>query len=344
MKILMGIGDIHLRDKPFYKKGLNNFLEWFDSKIPDNKRDCTEIILTGDIFDKISLYPETSALAIKFFKTLHKKASTVYSILGNHDYGLTQYHIKNTTPFLKKLNVQVIEEPCTITTNLGFKLLCLPWAYNFTHAKMNDYIKKNCDQQYYDACISHWEIDSLFGSSCIELNNVQSKVFYCGHIHSHATNPYYLGSILPNNISEIKTEDFSVLRMLVQKDDNNCITKDLPIPSFISIKSTHIHSLTDLENIQNQDSTIFFKIYYDPAISLNDIENKSKVLGLQVYSIEPEGKEEIEIPSLQEDFLLNKEVYIPKSHTDLLQRYAKQFKLSEKEFELAQKLITEVEV
>lgn len=346
MNILMGIGDIHLRDKAFYKKGIDGFLQWFDSKIPDTKKDCTEIMIAGDIFDRISLLPETSALAIKFFDVLRRKASTVYTILGNHDYGLTQYHVKNVTPFLKKLHVQVIEEPCTIETKLGFRILCLPWAYNLSHVKINEYIKNNCTGQSYDACVSHWEISPLFDSPNIDLSEVQSASFYCGHIHSHSADNKYLGSILPNSIPEVKENDNSILRMLVKKDDGTCITKDLTIPSFISIKTLHIQSLADLDQYSNVvNNNVFFKIKYNTNLTVTNIENKCNLLNIQVYSIEPEHKEEEEDVNilLQENFLNNK-VYVPKNHKDLLQKYAGQFTLSEKEFALAQKLVEEVDM
>src|SRR5574344_572623 len=122
-KALIGIGDIHLRSKNYYKTGLKAFLDWFNKTFPDERREETEIVIAGDVLNKVAMLPFVAASTVNLFETLHKKAKNVYVILGNHDYGMSKYKVINTKDFLEKEGAIVIDTLCEYTTELGFKLL-----------------------------------------------------------------------------------------------------------------------------------------------------------------------------------------------------------------------------
>ena len=76
IKALVGIGDIHLRKKDFFEVGIEKFEKWFDETFPNEAKENTEIILAGDIFDKIALLPSVAAEAVKLSNLFFKKAKT----------------------------------------------------------------------------------------------------------------------------------------------------------------------------------------------------------------------------------------------------------------------------
>ena len=89
--------------------------------------------------------------------------------------------------------------------------------------------------------------------------------------------------------------------------------------------------------------SIFFKIYYDNALlKKKDIESMARLIGLQVYSIDPLGSDE-------ESFIASQEVELKddidlkeaQSHMDILNEYKDCFNFTDEEYELAKKIIEE---
>lgn len=326
IKALVGIGDIHLRKKDFFEVGIEKFEKWFDETFPNEAKENTEIILAGDIFDKIALLPSVAAEAVKLSNLFFKKAKRVYAILGNHDYGLHRYRVENSKKLLDELGFIVIDNLTTLTTENGFRVLCLPWVYNTSLGKVNEFIKQN-ENENFDAVCAHWELEPLFGDEFMDLSNVKTNSYMIGHIHSHNSNPKYLGSVLPNSVAEGKELDNSVIKMLCKDfDQNKSKEREVPIPSFVSISEVVIQSLEDLSSLQ-KDSSVFYKIFHPATITEKSVKTQAELLGLNIYSLEKiheEGSEE-----------LNTEVEI-KEYTktgpeDLIELYAEALNITEEE-------------
>lgn len=331
MNRIIGIGDIHLRSKSYYKVGFNQFLNWIDTTLKNEDKSSTEILIAGDILDKVTILPYAAALTVDFFRMLKQKAENVYVILGNHDYGLSEYKVINTKSFLEKNGVTVIDQLCEYTTQLGFKLLCLPWTYGSRHKDVNEFLKEHTGS--YDVCTAHWELESLYGSDFVDLSNVQSKTFMCGHIHSHKVNPMYLGSILPNNIEELKTKDPSVLRVLSQDGK----VEDINIPDFVKLATFTIKDLTDLNQL-SKDPDVFYKVYHPKTISSRDIIAQAKILGLKVYGTEKD-REELSIDFKSIDDV---QEYKVQSHEDILNSCRERMQLTDEVYNLCLQTITAV--
>ena len=302
IKALLEIGDLHLRKKDFFEVGFKKFSEWFDNTFPDEARENTEIILAGDVFDKIALLPSVAAMAVELSNLLFKKAKTVYAILGNHDYGLHKYRIENTKGLLEELHFTVIDELSVVTTKLGFKILCLPWIYGSSFKKVNAFIKEHENEEY-DVLCSHWELEPMFGNKedFIDISNLKVKSYACGHIHSHNQNPKYLGSILPNSIAEGKEFNNSVVKMFCKDfESGKSKERQIDIPSFISIKEIQLKNLEELSSLV-RDPAVFYKIFFREGITERSIVTQANLLGLNIYSLEKthDGEQKAEIQKIE---------------------------------------------
>ena len=341
-KILVGIGDAHLRNRAFYKKGLKDFINWIDQILPDSKKEDTEIILAGDILHRVYMLPLVSALALDLFEILHRKASTVYAILGNHDYGLNKYKVVNSQVLLERMGVVVINKFCDYITKNGFNLCCLPWVYGSSHAKVQKYIEENTKGKSYDALVTHWELESVAGSPYIDISSIDTKAYFCGHIHSHDTNPQYLGSILPNSVAENKDYDHSVIRLLAKDmDTGNVKQAEMTIPSFLTLKKCTIQSLTDLKNLEVNEN-VFYKICHSPIINDHDVYVQARLLGLHVYKTEPirEDEEAFE-PGEFKELSIDKK-YTSQDPKDILTAYKDKLGLTDEEYTDCLQIIEEV--
>lgn len=287
-RLLLGLGDPHCRKETWYKYGIKKIIEWMDKEVfpPKLPRDRVEVLITGDSLDDVLMDPKDSAAAVEFFNYLTSKASTVYAILGNHDYGLEDYKIIDASPFLESLGVTVIKEVGPMVTNLGFKLFNIPWVPKTKHNEINELLKSYTNNEY-DVVTSHWELEkSIMSEHFVDVHSLKAKAYMCGHIHQHSFNPDYLGSLLPNNISEVKDKNPSVIRMLFTQDGNSeYILKDFPIPSVVHIVQKEITSVNDLDQFELKEDT-FYKIEIDSSLDKRLVRLKAKNLGIQVYDIE----------------------------------------------------------
>lgn len=319
IKTLIGIGDVHLRSKKFYKVGFKAFLDWFDKKFPDSEKETTEILLAGDVLNKVSMLPYVAASTVDLFKVLHKKAKNIYIILGNHDYGLSKYKVISTKDFLEREGAIVIDDFCEYRTELGFNLLCLPWKYGATHAKVNAFLNNLDLSKSYDVCTAHWELESLYGSDFVDLSKVNAKTFMCGHIHSHKVNPKYLGSILPNSIAETKDYDKSIVRALSMNESGEKWKEhELEIPNFLQLRTVTIKSLADIIGLSKEENC-FYKILHPKTIPAKDVANQTRLSGINLYGTGVVEEEKPEI-DLQKD-LENIKEYSVQSHLDILELY-----------------------
>lgn len=323
---LVGLGDIHTRNKPFYRYGFKEFLKWLDQKFPDESKETTEFFLAGDILNKVSMVPPTSADLIELDKVLKRKARTIYVILGNHDYGLTNYKVVSAEELLVSLGWVVITENQVLTTGLGFKVLCLPWQPSVSFAALNEYVESLKGTQF-DAFVSHWDLDFSFSEdSFIKTQEVQTLAFMGGHIHSHKWNNKYLGSILPNSSAENKEQDRSVVRVVIKDfETNKHKVVDLEIPSFVRLPKVYIKDLSELDSLEKSPD-----IFYKFISNILNLKIEAKKRGLQVYKIEKEDFEsklqsEDEENPTQEIDGFNYTLY---NHKQLLDLYAEELKLN----------------
>ena len=341
-KILVGLGDAHLRNRAFYKKGLKDFIEWIDKTLPDSKKEDTEIVLAGDVLHRIYMLPLVSALALDLFAVLHKKAATIYAILGNHDYGLNKYKVESSQVFLEKLGVVVINKFCDYTTKNGFNLCCLPWVYGSSHAKVQKYIEENTKGKSYDVLVAHWELESVAGSPCIDISSIDTKAYFCGHIHSHDTNPQYLGSILPNSVAENKDYDHSVIRLLAKDTETGNVKQaEITIPSFLTLKKQEIQSLTELKNLEVNEN-VFYKILHPPIIDGKDVYVQARLLGLHVYKTEIIREDEESMISGEFKELSIDKKYTSQNPKDILTAYKDKLGLTDEEYTDCCQIIDEV--
>ena len=331
---LLEIGDIHCRKSSFYSEGIKSFEEWFDKKFSDSARESTEIVIAGDFMHSIMFLPTAAAEACNLVNLFKRKASTIYVIPGNHDYGLSSYKVESSTPFLRELGVEVITEFCEYETKLGFKLLCDPWEFKKTHKQVSAQLEAAQDKEF-DSVVTHWELEPMPNSSeFIDVTKLNTKTFACGHIHAHKQNPKYLGSILPNSISENKDEDQSVIRALVMDTENRSRFKvtDIDIPSFITLEKVTISTLSDIGKLP-VNPKIFYKITYDgDIIHASDIRNQAKLYGIHVYKLDP-IKKVSEEQELEENSIFAKDKLGSYTPVDILQFCKDQLDVTEEEYE-----------
>lgn len=333
-KQIIGIGDIHLRSKGFYRLGISRFFNWIDKTLPSSEKEFTEILLAGDVLNKVTMLPEAAGLAVKLLKLLKTKASKVYIILGNHDYGLSNYKVISAKKFLcEEDNVVVIDTLCEYTTDLGFKLLCLPWCYGMKHSDVDAYVAQLPQDASYDVCTAHWELESCMGSDFINLKT-NAKAFMCGHIHSHKVNPYYLGSVLPNSIAEQKDDDPSILRYFI-RGDNGYSVKDVEIPSFVHIETVTIGNLGDIAQYTGHPD-IFYKIIHPKTIAGRDIKSQARISGVLVYETE---KLETETTKKEIKDVDDVPEYRVQTHKDILNSCKEKLQLDQDTYDLCMRTI-----
>ena len=337
-KVLLGFGDPHCRKEYWYKYGIDKLCDWMDvnlfpEKLPKEK---VEAIIVGDSLDDVQMVPEDSAAAVKFFRYLTSKCSTVYAILGNHDYGLEDYKIIDSAAFLESLGVVVIKNVGPMVTNLGFKIVNIPWLPKTKHNEINEILKSYTNNEY-DAVTSHWELEkSIMSEQFVDVHQLNAKAYLCGHIHQHSFNPDYLGSLLPNNILESKDTNPSIVRMLYKSDeDDSVITKDIPIPSVIHIVEKEITSVNDLDLFERKED-VFYKIMIDSSLDKRLVKVKAKNLGIQVYALDKIKKvKSVETDNPTTDNKLLK----PKTKLEMLKCIQQLLSLSDEDLEVCKQYI-----
>lgn len=282
--ILIGLGDIHIRKEDWYMEGFNSFIEYIDHTLPDSAKSYTEVFLPGDIAENIFLLPITSAMITRFIHILQKKASTVYVVVGNHDFGLVNYKVKSLRPFLENLGVVVIKQVSVVTTKLGFKVLCIPHKPSQTFAELNEELTQFTDE--YDCVVAHREVHPMIGSDeCMDISRINSHCYFLGHIHSHGNDSKYLGSILPNKIDEVKKNDPSVMR--IYRQDTKTYT-DFTLPDFIDIQKVYVSSYEDIRNIIVEPHTYYSFIIKGNCLSTSDVKHYCTLNSIPMYSCDYE--------------------------------------------------------
>lgn len=285
MKVLLNLGDPHLKYEPYYNYGLGRFIEWFDRTFPDKARDITEIFLAGDTLDKVTGTSSQEANAYPFISVLKKKAKYIYAIMGNHDYGIKALNIISNKEFLESLGITVISENCEFETKLGFKVLCLPWHPSYSYDTENAFLDLH-QHDNYDCIVSHWEYKPLFTDNFVDVTRVNSIAYAVGHVHTQGN--AYIGSLLPNSAAEQKTRTaFSVVRGIYEKEGILKVCDTL-IPSCVNIEEITLHSHLELGRLRSAIDT-FYKIRYDKAaLDKASILSWCKDNNINVYK-EPEA-------------------------------------------------------
>ena len=287
--LLISFGDVHIRKDTWYKVGFSKFIEFLEKTLPDNNREHTEIVLPGDIVENIYLYPETCAMVTLLISTLNRKAKTIYVILGNHDYGLVYYKIKSLKPLLESLGVIVIDELSEVKTELGFELLCVPHDPSQTFEVLNEKLKQYTEKTY-DCFISHRELKPMPDSTdFMDISNIKTNCFCCGHIHSHKNDNRYLGSILPNKVNEVKENDPSVLR-IYRKDSKTY--KDFELPVFVNIEKVFVQTSTDILNLAKKPDTFYYIMIVGNTLTIKDAKHYCELSNIPLYDCDYEEKEE----------------------------------------------------
>ena len=283
--VLLHLGDIHSKYSPYYNYGINKFIKWLDATLPEAGRESTEIILAGDMLDKVTGESSHASAMAPIVDVLKRKAKYIYAILGNHDYGIRALSRISNTEFLESLGIIVIKDLCVYTTKMGFKILCLPWTPYCTYNQVNDFVKEHLDEDF-DSVVAHWEIKPLFTDNFIDISKVKSTCKAVGHIHTKTNDPCYIGSVLPNSSSEMKYENsLSVIRSLVKTDKGSNVF-DIKIPSFVTIQLAAIKNFEDLKSLVSRED-LFYKIRFNSAnLEQREVLNYVYEHNIGLYKVE----------------------------------------------------------
>lgn len=245
---LYGIGDLHISTKPYYVEGFNKFISWL-SALNLGKREETEIFLVGDIFNSINITADTAAMFKRLVEVLDIKASAIYDIMGNHDYGIASYSVESTKQLLESYGIEVIDEPKIIKTKNGFDVICLPWTQaNLSHTKK--FVEQIDLTKHYDAIATHWYITKpKFVNGTVDVDipsNLNVTSYFAGHIHNTREDDKYLGSILPNSCDDDKYASCSVIKCVSINGETK--ERRITIPPFVKFVDIDLDKESFIDN------------------------------------------------------------------------------------------------
>lgn len=264
MKTICGIGDLHISNKQYYVEAYDKLLAWLSSQDFGCLRDELELFLVGDIFNSINITADIAAMFKRLVEVLYSKASKIYAIMGNHDYGISSYIVESAKGLLESYGICVIDKPCEITTDNGFKVLCFPWTQE-SISKSKQFMKSIDLSKQYDVLATHWYVTTpkfMNGdqSSILEIPpELKVTSVFAGHIHNTGESDLYLGSVLPNAADDDKWANPSVLKIV----SNGKETKKT-IPPFVKFVTVDIDKSQDVEDADG----VWYILEYSQASSL----------------------------------------------------------------------------
>lgn len=264
MKSICGIGDLHISTKPYYVEAYSKLLEWLSSLDFKASREDLEFFLVGDIFNSINITADIAAMFKRLVEVLYSKASRIYAIMGNHDYGISSYIVETTKGLLESYDIEVIDKPCELTTANGFKVLCFPWTQD-SILKSKQFMKTVDLSKKYDVLATHWYITApkfMNGdtSGVLEIpKELKATSVFAGHIHNTGESSLYLGSLIPNASDDDKWTNPSALKIV-----SNGAESKITVPPFVKFVTVDIDSCSNIEDKEG----VWYILEYSQASSL----------------------------------------------------------------------------
>lgn len=241
MKKVLSFGDVHFSAmNPWNIDAGNNFIKWFENQNFGQKEDI-EFLFAGDIAERDINPGIVIDQMNRLFKLCSEKGKATWICMGNHDKKLYHDRLQNSLMFLNNIQgVSVINEPKTITSANGFKILFLPHLHTTEmnsmtlHDYYNQLINSDGFIQEWDICTGHWNIAEGeghgFKSEGVNIEKLKPHVksWSLGHIHTRGLKEY-CGSIWPNKYDE----QYSLYKRCYKEYNENNQTIEMPLPEFL---------------------------------------------------------------------------------------------------------------
>lgn len=207
--MLCAIGDLHLSDNRPWSYDVSRTIVKYIIDSPHNNPD-NELVLLGDITESASMSGLLYDLLLNMFLAL--KYKTVYVLVGNHDkkpnkqgkLTLSYRFLMNRN--IKKIftnsDIRVIDTAQIIEIE-GMKCLMLPYIFNDSGLDFSYYEHLPSElNQKYDILFGHFSDTSQmeFTGKGVDISYIKRAYTCLGHQHNPSDN--YIGSVVPNSISE----------------------------------------------------------------------------------------------------------------------------------------------
>jgi len=199
-------GDIHLSDERPWSSQTCSEIVSFIQGLKENNEDNVAIF-TGDMTEHVKLDGSTYTHLLDIFRSLRFKETFV--ILGNHDIKRKKRGVGYSSP-LKILQSKKMFPNITLINTYqilnieGLKILVLP------HLTPEDggvetyaSLPKDIASDSFDIVTGHFADTSAYVTrgETVDISYLKTKHVCLGHIHN-AVSPSYIGSLVPNAISE----------------------------------------------------------------------------------------------------------------------------------------------
>jgi len=205
--MVIAIGDLHLSNsRPWSEKVSNGVIDYILS-LPYNNNSNIFVFL-GDLTDKAKVDGSVTEMLNRLFYGI--KAKETHVVMGNHEGEISNKKISLTYDFVENLfglntMVHIHREYKKINLE-GNNCLVLPHVYSTDDVGLSIY--SNLPKDY-----SETEYDFIFGhitdSRCtfpspdrVDISYLKSRNNVLGHIHAGDPVLGYLGSVVPNSVSE----------------------------------------------------------------------------------------------------------------------------------------------
>lgn len=198
---LIAIGDIQFSDdRPWSFDVAKRVVDHLLNHPTNNKRNTA--VFLGDITENAFISGQVIALLERFFHDL--KYEKVYVLQGNHE--LKKNKVGQETYVLDFLrsssypNIEIVDSVREITLN-GAQYLMLPFFHpTGTRTMKAEYEALHFDHEF-AAVFGHLQDNSLnLPGESIDLSHIKTRHWCLGHIHNPSD--HYLGSVVPNAVSE----------------------------------------------------------------------------------------------------------------------------------------------
>lgn len=195
-------GDIHLSDARPWSLKVGKEIVTYISTLSHNNPDNVGIFL-GDLSESVINSGEVVELLLELLNSLKFKKS--YIIIGNHDIKMKKGRITSPLSFLKNENLVppnvelVWDDREEVVEKL--RVLMLPHIHNDGFRSVKDYESMKFSPT--DLIVGHFadNSDPRAQDTPVNLDHIKHIWRCLGHIHT-AISPSYIGSVVPNSISE----------------------------------------------------------------------------------------------------------------------------------------------
>lgn len=215
MSKLIVFGDIHLNDSRPWSNEVSEELIEYISGLEYNNSDNIALFL-GDLTEKNTLSGTVFSYLQKLFYSLRFKKT--YILMGNHDIKYNERGVSYPFSFVNlpefkgktqsKIEV-IMDHKMEIIGNKKF--LFLPYRIPLDGVGNNLYSTPldSYKNEEFDSVFGHFTEESMNGffGETIDISWINTKDRCFGHIHN-SDGKNYLGSIIPNSVSEANKDRF----------------------------------------------------------------------------------------------------------------------------------------